>query len=91
MTVVLHLYIAGNSPNSVLARHNLRTICERFFVDAPPEVHVIDVLLQPQLAAGAGILVTPTLLKISPQPQARIVGNLSQQQVVVQALGGDYR
>lgn len=87
MSVVLCLYIAGTSPNSALARHNLRLLCEGYLAESPPEVQVVDVLHQPELALQEGILVTPTLLRLSPGPKARVIGNLSDMEVVVHALG----
>jgi circadian clock protein KaiB len=38
----------------------------------------VDVLVAPQLALEEGVVVTPTLIRLLPEPQVRIVGNLSQ-------------
>ena len=53
----------------------------------PIELEIIDVLEQPQRALADGILVTPSLTKVSPSPLAKIVGNLSDTGSVLHALG----
>jgi circadian clock protein KaiB len=82
----LRLYIADSAPNSALAIANLEVICKEHL----PEnfrLEVIDVLVYPQRALADGILVTPSLNKISPSPTAKIVGNLSDKSSVLRALG----
>ena len=48
---------------------------------------IIDVLEYPQRALADGVLVTPSLTKVSPSPSAKIVGNLSDTGSVLHALG----
>lgn len=83
---ILRLFIAGDSPNSTQALHNLRRICETH-LEGLHEIDVVDVFLHPERALTEGIMVTPTLLKLQPQPSRRIIGNLSQSEQVLQALG----
>ncbi len=84
--VVLRLYIADSAPNSTRAIANLAAICKQHFGDRF-ELEIIDVLEYPQRALADGILVTPSLTKISPSPSAKIVGNLSDTASVLLALG----
>lgn len=84
--VVMRLYIANNAPNSVLAVANLAAICKEYMEDNF-RLEVIDVLEFPLRALSDGILVTPSLTKVSPLPAAKIVGNLSDKNSVLQALG----
>jgi circadian clock protein KaiB len=84
--VVLRLYIAADAPNSVQAVANLEAICREHLKDAY-KLEIIDVLENPQRALADGILVTPSLAKISPSPEARVVGNLSNRGRVLRALG----
>ena len=84
--VRFRLYVAGQSPNSVLALRNLRALCEQH-LGARHEIEVIDVLRNAGAALDDRILVTPTLLKLSPAPTCRIIGNLSQADVVLATLG----
>jgi len=84
--VMLRLYIADRAPNSIRAIANLAAICKEHFGDRF-ELEIIDVLEYPQRALADGILVTPSLTKISPSPSAKIVGNLSDTGSVLNALG----
>jgi circadian clock protein KaiB len=84
--VMLRLYIADSAPNSARAIANLAAICKEYLGDRF-ELEIIDVLEYPQRALADGIIVTPSLTKISPSPLARIVGNLSDTNSVLHALG----
>lgn len=84
--VVLRLYVAGGAPNSVQALANLEAICAEYLKDGH-QLEVVDVLEDPRRAMAAGVLVTPSLTKLSPQPVAQLVGNLSDKLKVVLALG----
>lgn len=83
----LRLYFAGGAPNSALALKNILAICRQQNVDTR-RLELIDVLRDPKRALRDGILVTPTLVKLSPEPVVTIIGDLSATNVVVQALGG---
>jgi circadian clock protein KaiB len=84
--VVMRLYIANNAPNSVRAVANLAAICKEHLKDKF-KLEIIDVLETPLRALADGILVTPSLAKVSPSPAAKIVGNLSDKSSVLHALG----
>ena len=84
--VVMRLYIANNAPNSILAVANLEAICKEHLKDHF-KLEIIDVLETPLRALSDGVLVTPSLTKVSPSPVAKIVGNLSDKGSVLHALG----
>ena len=84
--VLLRLYIAGGAPNSLQAIANLEAICQEYLKDVH-KLEVIDVLEQPRRAMAEGVLVTPSLAKLSPRPISNIVGNLSDRAKVLLALG----
>jgi circadian clock protein KaiB len=84
--VVLRLYIADNAPNSTRAVANLAAICEEHLA-GKYKLEIIDVLEFPLRALADGIVVTPSLTKLSPAPTAKIVGNLSDKSSVLHALG----
>jgi circadian clock protein KaiB len=84
--MVLRLYVVDNAPNSVQAIANLASICEEFLAGRFT-LEIIDVLQQPLRALADGVLVTPNLLKISPDPGANVVGNLSGRRAVLRVLG----
>jgi circadian clock protein KaiB len=83
---LFRLYIADGAPNSVRALANLYAICRKHFPDSH-RIEVVDVLKDPIRALAEAILVTPTLVKISPAPEQQIIGNLSEEEEVLRALG----
>ena len=84
--VLLRLYVVGGAPNSVQAIANLEAICREYLKDGH-RLEVVDVLEHPQRAMAEGVIVTPSLAKLSPLPAAGIVGNLSDKNKVLLALG----
>lgn len=84
--VVMVLYITEDGPNSLLAVANLEAICKEH-MQGKFKLEIIDVLQYPARALADGIIVTPSLTKLSPSPVAKIVGNLSDRISVLQALG----
>ena len=72
----LRLYIAGQTPRSVIAFANLQKLCEEH-LSGRYKIEVIDLMQQPQLAAGDQIVAIPTLVRRLPEPLRRIVGDLS--------------
>src|SRR5687767_14632832 len=84
--VMIRLYIAGGAPNSVRAMANLSSICEAYLKDNH-ELEIIDILQQPLRALVDGVLLTPTLSKVSPPPATKLVGDLGAKKDVLLALG----
>jgi len=84
--VVMRLYVAGSAPNSALAIANLESICKRY-LKSSYELEIIDVFEEPQRALAEGVVVTPSLSKLAPGQVSRVVGNLSDENVVLLALG----
>jgi len=80
------LYVAGDAQNSTQAIANLSALCRGRLLDRH-EIEVVDVFRYPQRALADGVMMTPTLVKLSPPPVRRIVGTLSQTLPVLQALG----
>ena len=72
----LRLYIAGETSRSIAAAANLDSIC-RQYLGAKYHIEVIDLLKNPQLAAGDQILAVPTLVRRLPPPLKKIIGDLS--------------
>ncbi len=73
--VHLRLFVAAHSPNSIQALTHLRAATSELGDHC--DVEIIDVLATPARALLERILVTPTLVRVAPAPQVRIVGNLS--------------
>ena len=82
---MLRLYIAGNTQKSTTALINLKKYCERHLSNRY-ELEVIDLLLNPQLAAGDQILAIPTLVRKVPVPVRKIIGDLSNEEKVLVGL-----
>jgi circadian clock protein KaiB len=82
---LLRLYISGLTPRSQRAIVNLRNICERHLVGRY-RIEVIDLYQSPGLAHGAQIVAIPTLVKVRPSPQRRVIGDLSDVDKVVRGL-----
>jgi circadian clock protein KaiB len=72
----LRLFVAGQTPNSIVAIANLKKICEDQ-LKGKYRIEVIDLLKKPQLAKGDQIVAIPTLVRRLPPPVKKIVGNLS--------------
>ena len=75
-TYLLRLYVAGQTPKSILAFRNLKQICEEH-LHGRYEIEVIDLIENPQLAQGDQILAVPTLVRRLPEPIKKIIGDLS--------------
>jgi circadian clock protein KaiB len=81
----LRLYVAGKTPKSIAALNNLQKICEEHLAGRY-RIEVVDLLENPQLAAGDQILAVPTLVRRLPPPLKRIIGNLSDSERVLVGL-----
>ncbi|GAB4035390.1 circadian clock KaiB family protein [Spirosoma gilvum] len=81
----LRLYVAGKTVKSVTALNNLKKYCEEH-LPGKYVIEVIDLLVQPQLAAGDQILAVPTLVKKVPEPIRKIIGDLSNEEKVLVGL-----
>ena len=81
----LRLYIAGKTPKSMAALENLKKYCE-LHLPGVYSLEVIDLLVQPQLAAGDQILAIPTLVRKFPEPIRKIIGDLSNEEKVLVGL-----
>lgn len=82
---VLRLYVAGSTPQSSRAITNLKTICEAH-LSGCYDLTVVDLYEQKERAQEDQIMVTPTLIRLSPLPVRRLMGDLSQTERVLAAL-----
>ncbi|RRO20781.1 circadian clock protein KaiB [Saccharopolyspora rhizosphaerae] len=80
------LFVVGQTERSQAAWTNLRTVCERL-VPGRYEIEVVDAAEHPELAAEQRVLATPTVVRIAPGPQRRVVGDLSDHSRTTAALG----
>ena len=85
-TYVLQLFVTGILPNSVRAIGNIKSICEKYLKDRY-ELEIIDIYQQPDLAIAEDIIAVPVLIKKSPYPQERMIGDMSNTEKVLKGLG----
>lgn len=79
------LYVAGDTPRSRLALSNLKQLCDDK-LSGRYAIEVIDLVQHPALAASEQVLAVPTVVRRSPGPTRRVVGDLSNLQRVIQGL-----
>lgn len=84
--LTLRLYVAGSSENSLRAIVNLRAICQNY-LGSHSIVETIDILQDPKFSFTDGVFATPSLVKLSPLPVCKIIGDLSETDKVLLALG----
>jgi circadian clock protein KaiB len=80
------LYVTGVAPNSARALANLNEFCHRHLPDCH-EIEVIDLDTVPSRALSDGIYMTPTLVRIAPEPEVRVVGSLTEVAPMLAVLG----
>jgi len=81
----LRLYIAGQTPKSVLALKNITKYC-REHLEGQYTIEIVDLLVNPKLAAGDQIFAIPTLVRKFPEPLRKIIGDLSNEEKVLVGL-----
>jgi circadian clock protein KaiB len=81
----LRLYVAGQTQNSMKALTNLKKIAEEH-LKGKYTIEIVDLLKNPQLAAGDQILAIPTLVRKLPEPIRKIIGDLSNTERVIVGL-----
>ena len=81
----LRLYVAGKTAKSVAALANLKRLCETHLAGRY-DIEIVDLLVNPKLAAGDQILAVPTLVRKFPEPIRKIIGDLSDEERVLVGL-----
>jgi circadian clock protein KaiB len=81
----LRLYVAGQTPKSMVAFSNLKKLCEEH-MQGRYRIEVIDLLENPALAKGDQIFAIPTLVRKLPEPIKKIIGDLSNKENVLVGL-----
>jgi circadian clock protein KaiB len=81
----LRLYVAGQTPKSVLAFKNITKYCMEH-LEGRYAIEVVDLLKNPQLAEGDQIFAIPTLVRKVPAPLRKIIGDLSNEEKVLVGL-----
>jgi circadian clock protein KaiB len=79
------LYVAGDSSRSRTARVNLERIC-RASLGNNYTIEILDLLEHPKLWRQHQVLATPTVIRRSPTPERRVIGDLSVTEQVLKSL-----
>lgn len=83
---ILRLFITGATPNSLRAVINIRAICESY-LQGRYSLQIVDVYQEAALAQKEQLIALPLLVKKSPLPERKLIGDLSQTEKVMAALG----
>ncbi len=81
---LLKLYITGSTPRSISAVNHITEICRNNLNDY--DLQIIDIYENPVLARDDQIIAIPTLIKVSPPPQRRIIGDMANIEKVLTGL-----
>jgi len=79
------LFIAGMNPNSFSAIENVREVCDTILSD-DYDLEVIDIYQQRQLLKDMDIIAVPTLVRIIPEPEVRIIGDMQDKKEMMNIL-----
>jgi circadian clock protein KaiB len=72
----LTLFVTGVTPRSLRAIANVRAFCESEFAGRY-ELEIVDLYEYPQRAQPANVVVSPTLVRSSPEPVKLLFGDMS--------------
>ena len=81
----LRLFVTGTTPRSARAIQNIRAICEDH-LQGRYDLEVVDIYQHPEHVKAEQIVVTPTLVKQSPSPIRKLIGDLSDTERVLVGL-----
>jgi len=82
---ILRLYVTGGTLSSLRAIARVREVCEEL-LPGRYQLKVIDIYQQPALASGDQITVAPTLVRTSPGPLRKLIGDLSSRERILAGL-----
>ncbi len=84
---ILRLFISSNNPSAERTLNNIHQLLEQGSI-SPYTLKVIDVAKHPEQAVIHRVATTPTLIRVSPKPIRRIVGQLDDIQRVLNIISG---
>lgn len=83
------LFVAGDSARSHAAAANLRRALDEALGPDQYRLEVVDVLARPDVAEDEGILATPTTVQVQPPPPRRVIGDLTDEELLSRMLDLD--
>lgn len=76
------IYIAGTKSRHFQLVELYKEICSNHLSQYTVRIEVVDLLQHPSLAEKNKILATPTISRISPGPEKRIIGSMTPEQAI---------
>lgn len=78
--IIFHIYFAGSSTQTKQFIQLYEGACNKHLKAGSFEINIIDIIKKPEWAEKHKILATPTISRISPAPEKRIIGKLNEEQ-----------
>jgi circadian clock protein KaiB len=85
--LVLRLYVTMGTPTSSRAIANIRRLCEQQLEPGRYRLDVFNIADHIERATADEIIASPTLVRVSPLPRRRFIGDLSNSQTISSMLG----
>ena len=85
---VLRLYVTGLTPRSLRAAASVRAVCETH-LHGRYDLGIIDIYQRPDLAKSAQVIATPTLVRYTPHPIRRLIGDMTSEAQLLHGLDLD--
>jgi len=80
--LVLRLYVTMGTPASSRAIANIRRLCEQHLEPARYRLEVFNIADHIGRATADEVIASPTLVRVSPLPRRRFIGDLSNSQPI---------
>jgi circadian clock protein KaiB len=84
--VELRLYLSSRSSTAAAVAGTVRSLTDRL-PKAGVQIAVIDVFKEPGRAKEDRVIATPTLIKVQPAPELRLIGSIDDPDAVLRHLG----
>jgi circadian clock protein KaiB len=84
--VLLRLYLSSRSTAGASIAETFRAAASRLPPEAV-EMEVIDVFADPARAQRDRVIATPTLIKVRPEPELRLIGSVADEDAILRYLG----
>ncbi|MES2565948.1 MAG: circadian clock KaiB family protein [Bacteroidota bacterium] len=83
---ILKLFVTGMSITSVKAIENIKNVCETY-IRHNYNLEIIDIHKNPASLQEFDIIACPTLVKLAPGHLKKLIGDMSNEEKVLTALG----
>ncbi len=84
MNYELKLYVAGDNAVSRVAVETVRKL--RAYLSDEISLEIVDILANPEISRSDRVVATPLLVRCTPQPVRKMIGDLTDHSRVISAL-----